>query len=109
MAAQTWQKVLYKDENTGASDVEIDPSNPDVLYACLWQARQGPWEDKNDYGGAAGGIFKSTDGGDTWNQLAGGLPDGSAAGLRCHRAQQSAAALFQSGHAPTSDRHLPLG
>jgi photosystem II stability/assembly factor-like uncharacterized protein len=71
----TWQKVLYKDENTGGSDIEMDPSNPDVLYACLWRARQGPWEDGNSYGGAAGGIFKSTDGGNTWNQLRGGLPD----------------------------------
>jgi photosystem II stability/assembly factor-like uncharacterized protein len=73
---QSWQKVLYKDENTGASDVEIDPSNPDVVYACLWRARQGPWEDGNSYGGAGGGIFKSTDGGANWNKLAGGLPDG---------------------------------
>jgi photosystem II stability/assembly factor-like uncharacterized protein len=72
---QTWQKVLYKDENTGGSDIEMDPSNPDVLYACLWRARQGPWEDRNEYGGAGGGIFKSTDGGDTWNKLGGGLPD----------------------------------
>jgi photosystem II stability/assembly factor-like uncharacterized protein len=72
---QTWQKVLYKDENTGGSDIEIDPSNSDVLYACLWRARQGPWEDGNSYGGAGGGIFKSTDGGDTWNKLAAGLPE----------------------------------
>ena len=72
---QTWQKVLYKDENTGGSDIEIDPSNPDVLYACLWRARQGPWEDGNAYGGAGGGIFKSTDRGNTWNKLAGGLPE----------------------------------
>ncbi len=72
---ETWQKVLYKDENTGGSDVGIDPSNPDVLYACLWRARQGPWEDGNSYGGAGGGIFKSTDGGSTWNKLSGGLPD----------------------------------
>jgi photosystem II stability/assembly factor-like uncharacterized protein len=71
----TWEKVLYKDVNTGASDIEIDPSNPDVLYACLWRARQGPWEDGNSYGGAGGGIFKSTDGGSTWNKLGGGLPD----------------------------------
>ncbi|MGO8817242.1 MAG: WD40/YVTN/BNR-like repeat-containing protein [Terriglobia bacterium] len=72
---QSWQKVLGKDENTGGSDIEMDAANPDVLYACLWRARQGPWEDRNGYGGAGGGIFKSTDGGSTWNQLAGGLPD----------------------------------
>src|SRR5690242_17105164 len=59
---QTWQKVLYIDENTGASDVQIDPSNPQVIYASLWEARQGPWEFGNEYSGAHGGLFKSTDG-----------------------------------------------
>ena len=71
---QNWERVLYKDENTGGSDVEIDPSSPNVIYATLWQARQGPWEDGNSYGAPAGGIFKSTDGGATWQQLSKGLP-----------------------------------
>jgi photosystem II stability/assembly factor-like uncharacterized protein len=69
-----WEKVLYKDENTGASDVEIDPTNPDVIYAALWQSRLGPAEDKNEFAGTNGGLFKSTDGGNTWHQLARGLP-----------------------------------
>ena len=71
----TWERVLYKDENTGGSDVEIDPSNPDVLYASLWQSRLGPWEDNNSFEGTAGGLFKSTDGGRTWRKLTNGLPD----------------------------------
>ncbi|MGA8491574.1 MAG: glycoside hydrolase [Terriglobales bacterium] len=71
----TWQKVLYKDENTGGSDVEIDPSNPDVLYASLWEAREGPWEDNNQFQGTGGGLFKSTDGGSTWRALKNGLPN----------------------------------
>jgi photosystem II stability/assembly factor-like uncharacterized protein len=71
---QTWQKVIYKDENTGASDVEIDPSNPDVIYASMWEAREGPWEDNNEVNGTGGGLFKSTDGGNTWQQLTNGLP-----------------------------------
>jgi photosystem II stability/assembly factor-like uncharacterized protein len=71
----TWQKVLYKDENTGGSDVEIDPSNPDVIYAGMWQARLGPWEDNNAFAGTNGGLFKSTDGGNTWRKLTKGLPD----------------------------------
>jgi photosystem II stability/assembly factor-like uncharacterized protein len=71
---QNWQKAIYKDENTGASDVEIDPTNPDVIYASLWEAREGPWEDNNEVNGAGGGLFKSTDGGNTWHPLANGLP-----------------------------------
>jgi photosystem II stability/assembly factor-like uncharacterized protein len=71
----TWKKVLYKDQNTGAFDVAIDPSNPNTVYATLWESRLGPWEDGNDYDGTHGGLFKSTDGGDTWHQLTKGLPD----------------------------------
>jgi len=71
----TWQKVLYKDENTGGSDVQMDPSNPDVIYASLWQSRLGPWEDNNAFAGTGGGLFKSRDGGSTWRQLTKGLPD----------------------------------
>lgn len=71
----SWQKVLFKDENTGGSDVEIDPSNPDIIYAGLWQSRLGPSEDKNDFAGRSGGLFKSTDGGNTWQKLSKGLPD----------------------------------
>ncbi len=71
---QTWQRVIAKDENTGGSDVVIDPANPDVMYASMWEAREGPWEDMNKFDGAGGGLFKSTDGGSTWKQLSGGLP-----------------------------------
>jgi len=71
---QTWQKVIYKDENTGASEVEIDPSNPDIIYASMWEAREGPWEDGNMVNGTGGGLFKSTDGGNTWRPLTNGLP-----------------------------------
>ena len=69
----TWTKVLYKDEDTGASEVTIDPSNPDVVYAVLWAARQGPWED-GEWQGPESGLFKSTDGGTTWKKLTKGLP-----------------------------------
>jgi len=70
----TWQKVLSKDENTGGSDLALDPSNPDVIYASLWDVREGPWEDGNIFSGTGGGLFKSTDGGNTWQQLTKGLP-----------------------------------
>ena len=71
---QTWQRVIAKDENTGGDDVEIDPSNPDVVYASMWEVREGPWEDNNEFNGTGGGLFKSTDGGSTWQPLTNGLP-----------------------------------
>jgi photosystem II stability/assembly factor-like uncharacterized protein len=71
---QSFQRVLYKDENTGGKDVDIDPSNPDIVYATLWEARQGPWEN-GAWSGTGGGIFKSTDGGNTWKPLTTGLPN----------------------------------
>jgi photosystem II stability/assembly factor-like uncharacterized protein len=77
---KTFDKVLAKDENTGASDVEIDPANPDIVYACLWEQRQGPWEN-GAWAGTNGGIFKSTDGGRTWHALTQGLPSGDGDGV----------------------------
>jgi photosystem II stability/assembly factor-like uncharacterized protein len=71
---ENWKRVISKDENTGASDVEIDPSNPDVVYAGMWEVREGPWEDGNEFNGTGGGLFKSTDGGNNWQQLSNGLP-----------------------------------
>src|SRR5213082_3690360 len=71
---QTFEKVLYRDENTGGGDVQIDPTNSAVIYATLWESREGPWENAT-WNGTNGGIFKSTDGGKTWNQLRQGLPD----------------------------------
>ena len=74
---KSWTRVLggkAGDESTGGSDVVMDPKNPQVVYASLWDARLGPWEDKNDYEGTRGGLFKSTDGGATWKPLTNGLP-----------------------------------
>jgi hypothetical protein len=72
---KTFEKVLYKDENTGGADVLIDPVHPAVVYAALWEARQGPWEN-GAWNGTGGGIFKSVDGGKTWQALSKGLPQG---------------------------------
>jgi photosystem II stability/assembly factor-like uncharacterized protein len=73
---QSFQKVLYKDENTGAADLAFDPANPQTIYAVLWAARVAPWEVRS--GGsiyiAGSGLFKSTDGGNTWRPLTKGLP-----------------------------------
>ena len=74
-AARRWKQVLKKDEDTGASDVALDPSNPNIVFAGLWQARRRPWEMTS--GGPGSGLWVSRDGGDTWKQLTGnGLPEG---------------------------------
>jgi len=70
---KSFQRVLYKDENTGAMQVEIDPKNSKVIYADMWAGRQGPWEN-GAWQGKESGLFKSTDGGDTWKKLTNGLP-----------------------------------
>ena len=77
---QTWEKVLYKDDRTGAIDLASDPRNPRNVYAVLWQAQQGPWEN-GVFTGPNSGLFKSTDGGNTWNPVGGGLPTFAQGGL----------------------------
>lgn len=69
---KTWDLVLHVDENTGASSLSMDMTNPRVLYAAFWEHRRYPW--KADSGGPNSGIYKSTDGGDTWQKLENGLP-----------------------------------
>ena len=73
---KNWQLVLYKDEKTGAIDVSIDPNNSRVVYAALWEAFRNPWSMSS--GGAGSGLFKSTDGGSTWQDLSKrpGMPKG---------------------------------
>ena len=72
---KNWTRVLYIDDDTGGSCVKIDPHDPNVLYAALWNVRSGPWEDNNVYNGTAGGLYKSFDGGDHWRRLSRGLPE----------------------------------
>jgi photosystem II stability/assembly factor-like uncharacterized protein len=64
----TFERVLYVDENTGGSEVAFDPSDPAIVYAGLWESRQGPWENAA-WSGTNGGLYKSIDGGTTWNEL----------------------------------------
>src|ERR1700756_1013749 len=73
---QTFEKVLYKDENPGAADLAFDPSNSQTAYAVLWAARVAPWEVRSgaSFITAGSGIFKSTDGGTNWHPLTKGLP-----------------------------------
>ncbi|MFY9560852.1 MAG: hypothetical protein WAQ52_11510 [Terriglobales bacterium] len=72
---KNWEKVLYKDENTGAIDVAFDPRNANILFASLWEARRTPWSLSS--GGAGSGLYRSSDGGATWKRLEEhGLPKG---------------------------------
>ena len=69
----TWRKVLYTDQGTGAIQVTVDPNDSRTVYAAMWEARQGPWENGR-WQGPGSGLYKSTDGGDTWRKLTQGLP-----------------------------------
>ncbi len=71
---QSFQKVLYKDENTGGVDLAFDPSNANTVYAVLWEERQAPWED-GVFTGPGSAVYKSTDGGTNWRPIMTGLPD----------------------------------
>src|SRR5260221_7432779 len=72
---KNWQRILYKDENTGASDLAFEPGNPQTIYASLWQTRRPPWSIYPPSNGPGSGLYRSRDGGDHWEPLAGhGLP-----------------------------------
>ena len=80
---KTWKKVLFKTndpENVGAIDLAMDPKNPKIVYASLWATRRPPWSVYAPSNMPGGGLYKSTDGGDTWKQLAGGFPTGDTIG-----------------------------
>ena len=74
MAARPGKKSFTKMRTPAPRTSKIDPSNPDVIYASMWEVREGPWEDGNEVNGTGGGLFKSTDGGGTWHPLTNGLP-----------------------------------
>jgi len=77
---QTFQKILYKDEDSGALDLVFDPTNSQVLYTSMWASRRPPWTTGGGYSGKGSGLYKSTDGGSNWHQLTKGLP-GEAEGI----------------------------
>jgi photosystem II stability/assembly factor-like uncharacterized protein len=90
-AGKTWRKVLFRNDSTGAADLALDPTNPDVLYATFWQAYRTPWSLSS--GGAGSSIYKSTDGGEHWKELTHnkGLPPGvlGRMGIEVSRAKPS--------------------
>ncbi|MDQ3171480.1 MAG: glycoside hydrolase [Acidobacteriota bacterium] len=70
---RSFDKVLYKGPDVGGVDIVMDPSNPDILYAAMWEARQGPWEN-GQFTGPGSAIYKSVDGGTTWRPIVKGIP-----------------------------------
>ena len=75
-----WQKVLGKDDDTGAIDLVFDPTNAQTVYGVLWASRRPPWTTGNSYGATGSGLYKSVDGGTTWHELTKGLPSGKSLG-----------------------------
>jgi len=69
----SWEKVLYLDDRHGVADMDLDPTNPNILYAAMWHFRRQPWTMTS--GSAEGGVYRSVDGGDTWEKLTEGLPE----------------------------------
>jgi len=76
----TWEKILYKNQDTGAVDLAFDPGNSQTVYAVLWASRRPPWTTGGSYGAPGSGLFKSVDGGSTWHELTRGLPSGADLG-----------------------------
>ena len=113
---KSWKKVLYVDENSGASSLSMDYHNPRILYAATWQHRRLPW--KVESGGAGCAIWKSTDGGDTWAKISEGLPkEMGKIGVSVSRAnpsrvyaiveaEKSKAGLYRSDNGGASWAHL---
>jgi len=75
---QNWEKILFLTDSTGAVDIVIHPNNPDTLYACMWERTRRP--DKRHYGGETCGVYRTYDGGESWQELTNGLPGGSNVG-----------------------------
>ena len=97
---KTFEKVLYKDEYTSGNDVRIDPSDPNVVYAALWQQQQSFIEGK-EFAGTGNGIFKSTDGGTTWRHLTSGLPPVIEANLAIAPSNPKVIYAMVAGTAPS--------
>lgn len=70
---ESWERILYKDADTGAIALAFDPTSSQIIYADLWSAREGPWEN-GSFQGPGSGLYKTTDGGKNWRQLTKGLP-----------------------------------
>ena len=91
-AGETWEKILYIDEKTGAADMTMDPKNPSILYASMWEFRRTAWSFSS--GGENSALYKSIDAGKTWNKIHNGFPDGQLGRLAIAVAPSDANILY---------------
>ena len=91
-AGETWKKILYIDEKTGAADMTMDPKDPSVLYASMWEFRRTAWSFSS--GGDNSALYKSSDAGETWNKIHNGFPDGQLGRLAIAVAPSDATILY---------------
>ena len=89
---ETWSKILYVDEKTGAADMTIDPKDPSILYVSMWEFRRTAWSFSS--GGDNSALYKSTDAGKTWNKIHNGFPDGQLGRLAIAVAPSDATILY---------------
>lgn len=100
----SWERLLYVDEATGAIDLVLDPADPDILYAAMWRHSRRAWG--HTAAGATSGIYKSTDGGDAWTQLTEGFPTDEFVGrigLAIAPSQPSTLYALLDNHAPREE------
>lgn len=96
----TWTKIFYIDENTGCSDLIIDPQEPDIMYAAMWEFRREPYFFQS--GGKGSGIYKTTDGGKTWKPIRNGLPKGNLGRIALGMSDSRAGLLYATVEADTN-------
>ena len=100
---QTWNRILYIDENTGAADMSIDPNNPDVLYVAMWGFRRWPYFFDSGFGGKSG-LYKTTDGGQAWNTVHSGLPDEALGRMAVAVAPSSSEVVYLTVECKSKDK-----
>lgn len=88
----TWEKLFFVNENTGCSELIMDPSNPDILYASFWEHRRTAWSFSS--GGVNSALYKSTDGGKTWNKIHKGFPQGQLGRIAVAQAPSNPSILY---------------
>ena len=89
---QTWEKILYVNQSTGSADLALDPNNPNIIYASMWEFRRGPWFFES--GGDSSALYKSLDGGKSWKKIHNGFPEGKLGRLAIAVAETNSDILY---------------